>query len=88
VRALSGSPGGDKKDLFAQTSLNSKGHPKPIGLWQTLNTRAITAAAQLDHFCDAKIGTQSARSNLLLLMYIRRFSRGTKSNDTINKLDQ
>jgi hypothetical protein len=32
---LPGSPGGDKKDLLAQTSLNSKGHPKYVGLRRT-----------------------------------------------------
>jgi hypothetical protein len=75
-----GSPGGDKRDLLAQTSLNSKGHPKIIGLRQTLNKLTITAAAQLDHFCDAKKISDSARSSLLLLTNLRRFLKGLKVN--------
>jgi hypothetical protein len=79
---MPGSPGGDKRDLFAQTAVNSIGHPRYImsgaqGLRQTIklvthNSRCCgsTLVAIQKQISD------SARSTVLLLIHLRRFLWG------------
>ena len=71
-----GRPEAIKDVCLPKPLLTLKGTPDKSACGKPLNELAITAAAQLDHFCHAKKNLRQCSLSLLLLTHLRRFLRG------------